>query len=109
MTLTQILSDEMTRCLREYKQLAEAADKETLNHRYLCLQTALWMEAGGTAPAIRKSDDEVRYIIRRWMTDIQRDSTVATMHHDGRVVALLSEFLDATKPVTAVPAQQRLI
>lgn len=109
MQLTQILSEEMSRCLLEYKSLAGYDDKDTLNHRYLCLQTALWMQEGGTAPAIRKTVDEIRTVIRAWVRDIQRDTTVATMHHDGRVVALLDQFLNDTKPITSLPAQTRLI
>lgn len=109
LTIASIISDEMTRCLQEYKRLAEQEHKDALNNRYLCLQTALWMAQGGKSPAIRMPEDQVRAVIRQWQKDIQRDSTVATMHHDGRVVAILQEFLDDTKPITAAPAQTKLV
>jgi hypothetical protein len=108
-TITDILSAELTRCLQQYKQLVADDDKQTANHHYLCIQTALWMIQGGTAPAIRKTEQEVRADITRWMKDIQRNSTVRTMHADGRVVALLQEFLENTKPITPQPVQTSLI
>lgn len=109
LTIETVLSEEMSRCLSEYKSLAEYDDKETLNNRYLCLQTAMWMQHGGAAPAIRKPVDEIRTVIRDWVRDIQRRSTIATMHHDGRVVGLLNDFLEQTKPITAGPAQLKLV
>lgn len=110
-TLSDILSAELTRRLTAYKQGITAGDieRDTANHRYLCIQTALWIVDGGTPPAIRKTEEETRAEILRWSKEIQRNSTVKTMHQDGRVVALLQEFLEKTKPITAAPVQTRLI
>lgn len=110
-TLSDILAAELTRRLLAYKQLINAGEieRDTSNHRYLCIQTALWIVDGGTPPAIRKTEEETRAEVLRWSKEIQKNSTVKTMHSDGRVVALLQEFLEKTKPITAVPAQTRLI
>lgn len=108
-TITDLLSAELTRLLLEYKRLSITEEKEVANHRYLCIQTAIWMAGGGRQPAITKPVEEVRAEITRWMKQIQRDSTVATMHQDGRVVAMLQEFLENTKPLTAQPVQTTLI
>jgi len=109
LTITDILSAELTRCLLQYKQIANEGEKEAANHRYLCIQTALWMVSGGKQPAIRKQTEEVRAEIVRWTKDIQRNSTVKTMHQDGRVVALLQEFLESTKPAVPAPVQTSLL
>ncbi len=53
--------------------------------------------------------EEVRAEILRWMKDIQKNSTVKTMHHDGRVVAMLTEFLESTKPAAPAPVQTTLL
>jgi len=110
-TLSDILSAELTRRLTAYKAMINTGEiaQSQANHRYLCLQTALWIVDGGTPPAIRKTEEETRAEIQRWSKEIQRNSTVKTMHQDGRVVALLVEFLEKTKPITAIPAQTRLI
>lgn len=111
LTITSILSAELTRRLNSYRLFIAGGemDQATANHRYLCLQTALWMVAGGDTPAIRKPEEEVREEIQRWIRTIQRESTVATVHQDGRVVALLLEFLEKTKLITAGAVQTTLI
>lgn len=110
-TITDIIQVELSRRLSTYKDLVAAGqmDRDTANHRYLCLQTALWMAGGCERPAIHRAEADTRAEITRWMKQIQRDSTVATMHNDGRVVALLIDFLEKTKPITPHPVQTKLI
>jgi len=109
-TILSVIQAELTRRLTHYRDQVAAGhmDRETANFRYLCLQTAAWV-AGGEKPKTVTSEEETREEIQRWMREIQRDSTVATMHHDGRVVALLTQFLQDTAPVTPEPVQTRLI
>lgn len=118
-TFTDIASAELTRRLTEYPQLVSAitdpskqtAKREEVNHRYLCLQTAIWMDSNGKAqkPAIVKTEEEVRAELIRWQKDIQKDSTVETMLRDGREVAIIQAFLDATAPVVALPVQTSIV
>lgn len=109
-TLLSVIQAELTRRMTHYAALIARGDmdRETANFRYLCLQTAAWI-AGGDKPKTVTHDEETREEIQRWMREIQRNSTVETMHADGRVVALLTEFLEATKPGTSEPVQTRLI
>jgi hypothetical protein len=108
-TITDLLSAELTRRLLEYKKLSITEEKEVANHRYLCIQTAIWMAGGGRQPAITKPVEEVRAEITRWMKEIQRNSTIATVHSDGRNVVMLNNFLESTKPVVQAPVQTTLL
>lgn len=117
LTITTLISDELTGRLQRYQRLiATATDssreelRTELNHRYLCLQMAYYM-AGGTKqpPAIQKELDDVHDELRRWMRDIQRNSRKETMIVDGRCIALITELIEQTKPITALPEQTRLI
>lgn len=109
---TYIIEQELSQRLTEYKRvLANTPDealetkREELNHRYLCLQTALWMNTGANKPAIVKDPEEARTELRRWMTEIQRNSTADTMRNDGRKIAIITDFLERTKPVIPAPTQ----
>src|SRR5690606_40789118 len=80
-TILSVIQAELTRRLTHYRDQVAAGhmDRETANFRYLCLQTAAWV-AGGEKPKTVTSEEETREEIQRWMREIQRDSTVATMH-----------------------------
>jgi hypothetical protein len=115
-TVASILNDELTVRLVAYANTLKAADPEEyeairaeLNHRYLCLQTALYIEQGGKEPAISKTIDEIHAELRRWMREIQRTATVNTQHHIARTIAMVTEWIEQTKEITAAPAQQKLI
>lgn len=110
-TITDILQAELTTRLKRYRSLVDSGemDRDTANHRYLCIQTALWMAGGSDKPATVTTEDDTRAEIQRWIRTIQRDTTVATMHADGRVVELLTQFLETTKPVAPVPVQTSLL
>lgn len=110
LTILSIIQAELTRRLTHYADLVDRGhmDRETANFRYLCLQTAAWI-AGGDRPKTVTLHEETMDEIQRWMREIQRNSTVETMHADGRVVALLQEFLEANKPAVPAPVQTRLI
>lgn len=110
-TINDILQAELTTRLKAYRALVAEGkiDRDTANHRYLCIQTALWMAGGSEKPATAATAEDARAEILRWLKEIQRNSTAATMHADGRVVALLNEFLEKTKNITPVPVQTSLI
>jgi hypothetical protein len=110
-TFATIAAAELTRRLTHYATLVAQGnmDKATANHRYLALQTALWMDSGGDPPKTLTTPEESREEIQRWIREINRNATVQSMHEDGRRVALLQQFLDNTKPITAAPAQLKLI
>lgn len=115
-TIQDIINAELTNRLKNYRSIIASGSPEEVaesNRRYLCLQTALHI-AGGTQTlpggVITKMPmEEVRAELLRWMKEIQKNSTVKTMHHDGRVVALLSEFLESTKPAAPAPVQTTLL
>jgi hypothetical protein len=115
-TVAAILNDELTVRLVSYANTLKSADPEEyeairaeLNHRYLCLQTALYIEQGGKEPAISKTIEEIHAELRRWMREIQRTATVNTQYQAGRTIALLSEWIEQTKTITAAPAQTSLL
>lgn len=110
-TITDILQAELTTRLKRYRSLVDSGemDRDTANHRYLCIQTALWMAGGSDKPATVTTEDDTRAEIQRWIRTIQRDTTVATMHADGRLVAILEKFLEETRPITKQPEQTRLL
>lgn len=118
-TFTAIASAELTSRLSAYQTILQSTSdaaareekREQLNHRYICLQTAIWIDANGKGPkpAIIKSPEEVRSELIRWMKDIQKDSTVQTMHRDGRDIAIIQAFLAATAPVVAQPVQTSIV
>lgn len=110
------IDSELTRCLKQYPGMIaraprdlESQVREELNHRYLCIQTAAWIiDQNRPRPAVVKSDEEVRAALIRWQKDIQRDSTVKTLHHDGRIIAALQLVVDSLKPITALPEQKQM-
>lgn len=108
-TITDILSAEMTRILLHYKQIAQEGEKEIASHRYLCLLTALWMVGDCKQPVIPKTEEEVREEIRRFISDINRNATVQTMYTDGRRVELLNQFLETFRPAQPAPVQTSLL
>lgn len=111
-----LIDSELTRCLRDYPAIIARAPQDLesqvrheLNHRYLCLQTAAWIiDQKRLRPAVVKSDEDVRAALIRWQKDIQRDSTVKTMHQNGRMIAALQEVVDALNPITAQPEQKNM-
>jgi phenylacetate-coenzyme A ligase PaaK-like adenylate-forming protein len=116
-TILTIISDELSHRLGQYKTLiataAESGREELraeLNHRYLCLQMAYYM-AGGMRqpPAITKEQEAVHEELARWSREIQRNSTRETAIADGRRVAIITEFLEETKPIIAHQAQLNLL
>ena len=110
-TIQTVISDELTRRLRQYNYDVEEGrmDRETANHRYLALQTALWMAGYCAQPKIITTPEEAREEVQRFIREINRAATVHSMHHDGRRVALLEKFLEDTKPITKQPEQGRLL
>ncbi len=115
-TISQIFQAELSRRLVSYKEhLAvvpadeSTALREQLNHRYLCLQMAASIEDKTTRPAITKSIEQVHAELRRWMIELQRDATVANYHEIGRTIALITEWMEKTKPITATPTQLSIV
>jgi len=110
------IDTELTRCLKQYPGIIartpdqyQSTVRDELNHRYLCIQTAAWIiDQNRPRPAVVKSDEEVRAALIRWQKDIQRDSTVNTIHQDGRTIAALQEVIDNLKPIIAQPEQKQL-
>lgn len=111
LTIQTVISDELTRRLRTYKSAVEKCemDRETANHRYLALQTALWMAGYMSEPATKTTVEEAREEVRRFIREINREATVETMYVDGRRVELLNQFLESSKPITPAPVQTTLI
>lgn len=114
-TFSDIASVELTRRLSAYRSILAGTPQESieekrteLNHRYLCLQWAVFMDSGGIRPATNKELDEVHEELRRWMREIQRESTVQTMHADGKKIAIIQCFLDATRPVLPASVQMQI-
>lgn len=111
-----LIDAELSRCLREYPGIIARAPKdlesqvrEELNHRYFCLQTCAWIiDQKRSMPKNTKTDEEVIAALIRWQKDIQRNSTVKTMHQDARVIARLQDVVDHLKPITAHPEQKKL-
>jgi hypothetical protein len=95
MNITDVFSSELDRRLSKYRQLIRdtAADLQTYNHQYLCLQEAQYMEQGGVAPAIRKSRDEVFAELRRWRAELQKKAEIHTASMVRRKVELIDEFM----------------
>jgi hypothetical protein len=110
LTISDLLSSELTRRLSNYNKLLqeEHIDRDTANHRYLCLQTALWMDTGADEPAVKKTREAVLDEMRRWRKVIQADSTVDTMHVDGRKVQLINEFIETHRERQEPPEQTQL-
>lgn len=110
-TIQTVISDELTRRIRQYKSDVEAGrmDRETANHRYLALQTALWMAGYMSEPATKTTTEEAREEVRRFIREINRATTVETMYDDGRRVQVLKNFLNDTKPAVPAPVQKTLL
>lgn len=110
-TIQTILSDELTSRLKTFKAAVESGDMDraTAVHRYLAMQTALWMAGYMAEPATVTTREEAREEIRLFIRQINRDTTVETMHQDGRRVAILEKFLEETRPITKQPEQTRLM
>ncbi len=110
-TIQTVISDELTARLKTFQQAVDSGllDRATAVHRYLALQTALWMAGFCNEPAQKTTPEEAREEVQRFIREINRNATVETMHHDGRRVDILEKFLETTKPVTPAPVQTRLI
>jgi hypothetical protein len=110
-TIQTVISDELTRRLRQYQHDVEAGkmDRETANHRYLALQTALWIAGYMNEPATKTTQEEAREEVQRFIREINRDATVLTMYIDGHRVKLLEKFLNDTRPAVPAPIQTTLI
>ena len=110
-----IASAELSSRLTSYRQIlthktgqALEETRAELNHRYFCLQTALWMDTHGKQPAIIKPEEDVRAELRRWMREIQRETTHESQYQDAEKIALIQSFLDATAPITPEPVQLKI-
>lgn len=110
-TFIGLVSAELSRRLETYRDLIDsnAITRDQANAAYLALQTALWLAGGCEKPAITSTREEAREEIRRWRREINRNATVESMYTDSRVVRLLDEFLENTRPVSADPVQTRLL
>jgi hypothetical protein len=115
-TISDLFQSELDRRLSAYShQVAAAAPeqreavREVVNHRYLCIQTAAYIESGGKRPAIVKEIEDVHTELREWMRELQRTANRENQYEIARTIATLTEWIERTQPITAVPAQQKLI
>lgn len=114
--ISDLFQRELARRLTAYSAQVSAATPEQreavrdiVNHRYLCIQTAAWMQDGGTRPAIVMHIEDVHTELREWMRELQRAATRENQYELARTIAMLTAWIEQTKPVTAAPAQTSLV
>lgn len=107
-TLTELIEIEIKDRTAVYREMVarREMDRDTANHRLGLLRSALRIAQGQPDTY---NELELRTEITRWMTRLQRNSTVNTMHYDGRVVQMLSELLEQMKPIQRNLVQTRLL
>jgi len=115
-TISDIFQAELTRRLVSYKeQLAYAKTEEfndlrqQLNHRYICIQMAASIEDNTARPLVTKQIEDVHAELRRWMIEMQRDAVVSNYREIGRTIALITEWIEKTKPIQQLPTQLTIV